>query len=271
MGKFDRRSRDQRRKAKLKKRAERSHAHEPLAYHGQKYKTEEYVGLMLSAETGIFETYVISDRKLTDDIVEAALERLILEMRQGPLPTLDPDEVVKFDEETLESLVIRNIRINWQIQEEELPPGRDDRIGVLRTILGSLETWRSKSMHSQGYLRYLEGFMKKVGVSVTLVEPETGPILAPDVEDPLLEVGRDWIDGGDEDAASAFAEEVEASLREGNAERVIEVCQQLLGEARNAAVVPILQAFALRGHRALQDRPGPPPTRGIGRGPDPDR
>ena len=42
MGKHDGLSRNQKRKAKLKKRAERSRKHESLAYAGGRYKTDEY-------------------------------------------------------------------------------------------------------------------------------------------------------------------------------------------------------------------------------------
>ncbi len=42
----------------------------------------------------------------------------------------------------------------------------------------------------------------------------------------------------------------------GSADRVIEVCQQLLGETGDMAVVPCLQEFAARGHRALKTEMG---------------
>ena len=76
MGKNDRQSRDQKRKAKLKKRAERSRKHESLAYAGTKYKTDAYAPLFFRTEIGIYESYVMCDRELTDDEVEAAIERI---------------------------------------------------------------------------------------------------------------------------------------------------------------------------------------------------
>src|SRR3954451_12968813 len=89
MGKFDRRSRDQKRKAKLKKEAEKSRKHEPLAYHGGKYKTDEFIPLMLQTETAIYEADVVSGQALTDDDVEAELERLVLLLRKGPILSLE--------------------------------------------------------------------------------------------------------------------------------------------------------------------------------------
>jgi hypothetical protein len=257
MGKYDRRSRDQKRKAKLKKRAARSRTHESLAYHGNKYKTAEYVLVIVGAETGIYEAYVMSDRELVDDTVEAALERLILQMRQGPLPPLaETDRVTLTDEDDEEELIIWSIRRHWQLLAEQQPlPGREDLIGVLRTILHSLEIWRSQSLHSQGYLRYLEGFLKKAGITVQRVTEDLVPIPEPE-DDPLLVLGRDWIHDGDQGAAAEFADGVELALESGDAERVIDVCQQLLGETEDMAVVPQLQVFAVRGHHALKTGEG---------------
>jgi hypothetical protein len=165
MGKHDGLSRDQKRKAKLKKRAERSRKHESLAYAGGKYKTDEYAPIFFRTEVGIYESYVMCDRELTDDEVEAAIERLVVQMREGPLPPFGESDVITITEGGEEDLVIMNIRRNWQILEEEGTfPAWDDMIGILRSILHSISIWRSQSLHSQGYLRYIEGFMKKLGV-----------------------------------------------------------------------------------------------------------
>lgn len=43
-------SHDQKRKAKLKKRAERVRSHESLAYTGNKYKTEKHTHIFLASE-----------------------------------------------------------------------------------------------------------------------------------------------------------------------------------------------------------------------------
>ena len=67
MGKHDRLSRDQKRKAKLKKRLERSRKHESLAYAGGKYKTDENTPIFYRTELGIYESYVMCDRELTDE------------------------------------------------------------------------------------------------------------------------------------------------------------------------------------------------------------
>ena len=252
MGKNDRLSRDQKRKAKLKKRAERSRKQESLAYSGGKYKTEANAPVFLRTEVGIYESYVIYDRELTDDEVEAAIERLVLQMREGPLPPLPKTDVVTATEDGEEDLIIMNIRLNWRILEETGSlPGRDDLIGVLRSILNSIAVWRSQSLHSQSYLRYLEGFLKKLGVSVRQVNSDLTPLPEPE-EDSLLLIGRSWVAEGDITAKAEFAEQVESLLRVGDNERVINICQELMGYAKDMYVIPLLTEFALRGHRSVK-------------------
>src|ERR1700687_162876 len=109
MGKHDRLNRDQKRKAILKKRAERSRKHESLAYTGKNYKTDEYAPIFYRTEVGIYEAYVMSDRVLTDAGVEAAIERLVPPMRRGPLPPLAETGSVTLTEGGEEELVIANI------------------------------------------------------------------------------------------------------------------------------------------------------------------
>jgi hypothetical protein len=256
MGKFDRRSRDQKRKAKLKKRAERSHQNESLAYHGNKYKTVEYVRIMLDTETAIYEAFVISGREMTDDEVEAALGRLILGMREGTLRPLPEDGVLSRAEGEDEEFIVANIRRHWRTfaESEPLPRGAD-LIGVLRTILHSLEIWRSQSMHSQGYLRYLEGFLKKSGVSVRRVTEDLEPLPEPE-EDPLLPLGRAWAVGGDREAGAAFKDQAYHLIEAGDAERIIGVAQQLIGESDDPGRQAELSAIALRGHRASRTEMG---------------
>ncbi|SIO13712.1 hypothetical protein SAMN05444166_2649 [Singulisphaera sp. GP187] len=170
-------SHNQKRKAKLKKRAERSRKHEPLAYSGKKYKTDENAPIFLRTEVGIYESYVMCDFKLTDDDVEAAIEQLVIQMRDGSLPPESESDEVTITDGGEEDLIIANIRRNWRYLDEagELP-GRNDLIGILRTILNSIEIWRSQTLHPQGYLHFIEGFVKKVGVTVQRVIPAPRPL-----------------------------------------------------------------------------------------------
>jgi hypothetical protein len=47
------------------------------------------------------------------------------------------------------------------------------------------------------------------------------------------------------------------ALQGGEAQLVVEVCQQLIGENTDKDVVSVLQAFALMGHQALQNQGNP--------------
>jgi hypothetical protein len=252
MGKNDRQSRDQKRKAKLKKRAWRSRKHESLAYSGKKYKTDEFVPIFYRTECGIYESYVMCDRELIDDEVEAAIERLVIQMREGPLPPLPATGVMTFTEGGEEDFIITNIRRNWRILEKEGElPGQDDLIGILRTTLHSLSIWRTQSADSQGYLRYIEGFMKKLGVSVRQATPDFQPLPEPP-EDPLLLLGRTWITNEDEAVGAEFVDQVESLIRSGDAQRVMEVCQHLMGETQDLPVVVLIKEMAVRAERALR-------------------
>jgi hypothetical protein len=177
-------SRDQKRKAKLQKRADRTRGQESLAYAGNKYKTPVLIPFLFRTEVAIHEAYVLTDHALKDDTVEAALVDLIARLRQGaPLEFLEKDTLtVGSSLETQKNLVITNVQRNWRIYSEEYPlPRKDDIIGVLRTILNSLEIWRSKNMHPQGYVRYLEGFVKQAGASALVYERD--PELEDDPDD----------------------------------------------------------------------------------------
>src|SRR5205823_8540539 len=82
-------SKDQKRKAKLAKRASRAPQPLALAYTGNKYKTDELVPVFHSTEVGIYETFVMTNRQLTDRTVASALQKLVEQMRQGSLPPFE--------------------------------------------------------------------------------------------------------------------------------------------------------------------------------------
>jgi hypothetical protein len=170
--------RKQQKKQKAKRERQKG---EPLvlAYKGDKYKTDELVPLIFETEVAVYECFVMSSRRLTDHHVRAALEKLIVQLRHGPLPEWDsnttPDLVASGEVE----LVIANIRRSWHRFFQSHPhPGHDNVIGVLRTTLGSIEVWGSISPTSRGYLRYVEGFCNRLGVSVEIAPQEPGPLLA---------------------------------------------------------------------------------------------
>src|SRR5579862_950191 len=112
-------SHDQKRKRKLEQRKRRERQAESaalagsLAYMGDRYKTEKLIPSLMRAEVGIYETFVITRRKLLDQTVISAIERLIGEMRSGELPPREETDVVDYTNGQEEDLLIARVRDNW--------------------------------------------------------------------------------------------------------------------------------------------------------------
>jgi hypothetical protein len=227
----DRRTRDQKRKKKLKERKQKERQTASLAYKGTKYKKDELVPTWMHTEIGIYETYVMTDRQLRDQTVVDAVESLVRQIRAGTLPPLEDKAEITYEVGEEENLVIENIRRSWARHfADEWKPPRDQLVGVLRTILGSIETMRSPSPRSQSYMRHIEGFLtKKLGVSVKSYSQDMEPEPEPP-EDELLTLGRQWILEENQQAAVEFQQLVDHLLKTGAVERVLNCCHQLLGE-----------------------------------------
>jgi hypothetical protein len=250
----DRRTRDQKRKKKLNERKQKARQTASLAYTGEKFKKDELVPTWMHAEIGIYETYVMTDRQLVDQTVVAALENLIRQIRAGTLSPREDTSEISYEVGQEEALVIENIRRNWAKHfADEWKPPRDKLVGILRTILGSIETMRSPGPHSQSYMRHIEGFLtKKLGVSVKAYSQDMEPIPEPP-EDELLTLGRQWILEEDEQVAIEFEELVNYLLKRGSADRVIGCCHQLIGEEAdpNSEVFAELTAFSMEARKSL--------------------
>ena len=95
-----------------------------LAYMGEKYKTDELIPIWMQTETGIYETFVMTDRKLLDETVVASLEKLIMRLRAGTLPPLTDDAEIHYEVGHEEDLIIENIRRRWALyfEDEWRPP-----------------------------------------------------------------------------------------------------------------------------------------------------
>jgi len=227
----DRRSRDQKRKNKLAKKTQKQQQSVSFAYMGNKYKADELIPLWMETETGIYETYVMTDRKLLDQTVATALETLIKKLRAGTLPPLMDDADLHYESGHEEDFVVENIRRRWASHfEEEWRPPREKRIGVLRTILGSIEKMRSPGPRSQSYMRHIAGFLtKKLGVSVKQVTADMKPLPEPE-EDALVLLGRQWILDENEEAKAEFRNFASDLIRSGQSKRVLDSSHHLLGE-----------------------------------------
>jgi hypothetical protein len=249
-------SRDQRRKKKLKQRSARQPAGS-LAYHGKRYRREEYVLTLARAEIGIYQTFVMTERQLADRHVEAAIKQLIGDLRARGYQSAVQRDVVDVSPDAFVDLVIWNIRRNWDELFETEPRHSDaDLAGVLRTILGSVETWSTPSPDSRGYLNYIKGFLGQMGIHAEMIpmeagEPEEEFQEASD-EDALLEMGMRWLETGSRRTKASFYAAGQAMIDAGQANAVINVCQTLIGQINDEVVIeelhPLLQpAYAALG------------------------
>ena len=224
-------SHDQRRKKKLAEERRKARQNQSSAYLGEKYKTDELIPTWMHTEIGIYQTYVMSDRKLLDQTVVDALEQLIGRMRAGPLPPLPEAAEIRYETGREEDLVIEAIRRSWadHFATERRPP-RDDLIGVLRTILGSIQKVKAPGPRSQSYLHHIAGFLtKQLGVSVRAFSADGKPLPEPE-DGELVRLGRQWSAGGATEARTGFLELVTHLLKTGQARRVVDACHQVLGE-----------------------------------------
>jgi len=209
----------------------------PRAYHGAKYKTAEYVEPMFCTERGIYRAFVASGRTLCDLDVRNALEGLIGGLRQGQVHAAGG---------TCDDVVSQMIRASW----EEMPslPAPDDLVGLLRTILGSIEVWSTRRANARGYLSYLEGFMRKAGVRCEVL-PEDDEVPQQQDSD-LLRIGRAWC-AGEEEAGTVFRALADQMVTDGQAEQVADTCQQLIGERPSTNIFRQLSAMAIEAQRGF--------------------
>jgi hypothetical protein len=248
-------SRDQKRKAKLAKRAQKGPATNSLAYEGNKYKTEGLIPIFLETETGIYTAYRISEGRLADYHVRSALEKMIGLMRGPGLPPYEHSCEVSYVPGQEEDLVIWGVRHNWHHYFDEFPhPGVENLVGVLRTILSSIDTWGTPGRESRGYLTYLRGFLRQAGVDV-----DAGPE-EDEGEDDLYELGAAYCEERTPEAREAFLERANELIEEGEGEHVAEVAQELLGEFGTDGPVRELSVLSLRAQHSGPRRPGHDPA-----------
>ncbi len=244
-------SRDQKRKQKLRHRRKGT-SQGPQPYRGGKYRGKKYVMALMRAEVGIYETYVMTERQLTDRQVEAGLKSLIQELRSGSYQPAEQRDVVDVEPGAETDLLSWNIRRNWDDLFATQPRHSNaDLVGILRVILDSIETWSTPAADSRGYLNYLEGFLTKAGVRVEKVPLDDEPWEEEEEEEEtdeeyLRDMGLEWLETEDVEIKREFFEEAKAMIEEGQAEAVINICQYLIGQTNDQALVnelhPLLQS-----------------------------
>ncbi|ADV60950.1 hypothetical protein Isop_0355 [Isosphaera pallida ATCC 43644] len=161
----DRRSRDQKRKAKQERKVRRGpDQDEVLAYHGGKYRKDPKLHPVFeAAEQGIHEADVALNYSLSDSVVVNAMQTLIQGLRKGTLPELVDPDAIENPERDPEGFVIACVRASWETRLKTNRPSRDAQVGVLRTMLGGIECrpedasigWPILGGSTRGYLGHL--------------------------------------------------------------------------------------------------------------------
>ena len=158
--------RQQKRQTKLAKRARKERSSKPAGsaptpYSGRKYQTERWVPLVYQTELAIYEAITLSRGRLTNKHVEVALVRLINDLRRGmPTALQDGEPEVPFAAGQEVEFLVWNIRRHWREPlDDEQPVSRDDRVGILRTLLHSIEAHGWNSGPNRGYVEFLASFL----------------------------------------------------------------------------------------------------------------
>lgn len=210
---------------------------------------------LMRAETGILETYVMSHRELTDQQVKAALTQLIGDLRRHGYQPAEHQEMVTVEPETYVDLVIWSIRRNWDdLFHEQSRHSNTELVGILRTILGSVETWATPSPDSRGYLNYIEGFLAQGGIRPQLIPMDEGwekEPESPSDEELLLDLGQAWLETDSSWARDRFFKKGQAMLDGGQANAIINVCQRLIGHRTEEAFVEELRPLLQPAYRQL--------------------
>src|SRR4051812_3582066 len=160
----DRRSKDQKRKAKLAERAKRSGGELTTPYEGAKYRAPAWVVPVEATERAVYETILLSERRLTNDQVQTAFLRLIDRLRKGQPTLLTEDEPeIAFAPGAEVDFLVWNIRRHWGTLFQAFGPvSTADLIGILRTLLYSIKAQAWHSGASLGYVHFLYGFFRRI-------------------------------------------------------------------------------------------------------------
>ena len=249
-------SHDQKRKRKLAAERRRALSHElkSLVYTGNKYKTDELAPAWMHTEIGIYETFVMSDRTMTDQTVAEAIEKLIHLMRNSEAAPALETGGVSYSVGEEQDLLIANVRRNWASGfAAGRRPSNDQLTGVLRSLLGTIKLMRTPGPQSQGFLLYSARFLtNKLGVSVqSLTEEQYSRFQAAPAN--LVELGHQWIADSNPEARTTFMESSEQLIKTGRGGLVIDDGHTLMEELPNmsAEIHAELRALVFKASESL--------------------
>jgi hypothetical protein len=191
---------------------------ETLPLYRNGFHSGPYLAAVWATETAIYETYLFTDRQLTDHVVKQALSGLMQQLRLGSVRQAAPG----LCETPLEDLLVCRIRSNWDRMAG--PRCSDDEwCDILRCVRRSVETWSRPAPDSRGYLKFLEGFLSDSDLNLAECSDEQI----------LRELGVAWLESRDPMAKKEFLAIAHDLLDEGQAGVVIEVCQHLIGRTNS--------------------------------------
>jgi tetratricopeptide (TPR) repeat protein len=218
------------------------------------YRTEKYVEYIFYAELGILQAATLLP-ELTDGDVLGALRKFADRIHSSGWPQLqeqpsDTDDLIAWlIVQGWEDLFRRRGRLS-----------RRDMVGCLNTVTESAETHMRKPK-GRSYLKYLEKFMKRAGVSIEMVPPED--LEDEELEEELLynldrmslaELGALWLSKPEfVEAEDAFENQAHAQIVEGNGDEVMVLCRQLLKQTDDPYIRALLHTSLGTAYRHLGD------------------
>jgi hypothetical protein len=181
----DKRSHDQKRKAKLAKRTQHQAA-DVTPFEGKKYQAPRWALIVTQTEMGVYEVILWTGHRLTNQHAEAAFIQLVRQLRMGLSPMLAEGEPpVVYTPGNEPEFLIWNIRRNWSIHFEERGiVAVEDLIGILRTLLYSIEAHAWNTGPTKGYVHFIEGYMRRLGAPRFIPPPPAPPPAAPEPDSP---------------------------------------------------------------------------------------
>ncbi len=165
-------SRDQKRKAKLAERDQRSRELEVFTpYSGRKYHAGSWSPVVFATEQAIHDVILESKRELINSHVQKALVLLIDHLRNGGPPGIgDEEEIVPYSTGHAAESVFFNVREAWRtLADNGQVVAVSDFIGIARTLLHSIEAHARNTSRPGGYVRFLEGFIPQASQTQTIL------------------------------------------------------------------------------------------------------
>lgn len=202
-GNFHRKRAQKIAKQKVKKVRERSSTRQrvPLEYTGARYQSPRYTLPLMMVELGIRNADRASGGKLLDSGVRCTLAFMVKQLHNGPQDVVEGLVALRelpFDDAD-QRRILASIVDEWLAYFEHSPRlSRADAVGILRTLVHSLDVRTEMRPNGRGYLHFLEEFL-----------PETNNSLPGDFDASLIDL-RSSHEEAFEDAFSDHGEDDDA-------------------------------------------------------------